>query len=374
MSNLSADRLRGALFGLATRRAAIDYAIAVGLILFILLMVAWTIDLAQHLPSIQNKAQSEGRPLAPLALKYLGLRSVDMVARLLPMACFFGAFLAEIRRRLTLEAVILFASGATPLRLFAALFWVGLALGALQTALEARWRPAAIWVQVDLGLGAYAHRFGPRWVDDNHWFLMDDMAIRGSFRRAADPHFRNAYIFEGLSAEVLSRVYSAKTVTPVNGGAGWRLSGVTVWNAEDASGQPSEDIILDLDLVPEMLQYSGVQEFNLPAPALRALSQMPSGPPYPGVRLAEWRRLTAWLLPVSLLVLGVTLARSGFDGRRANVPQLIGLAAIGYVLVVSIKVFWQLGELGSLAAPLAASGGALLALGAASLARGARRV
>jgi lipopolysaccharide export LptBFGC system permease protein LptF len=354
--------LASAAFGLATRRGFFDYLRAVALILFILLMVAWTIDLAKSLPELRRVAEDRGAPLHGIAARYLFYRTVDMVTRLLPMACFFGAFIAEIRRRLTLETVILHAAGASTLRLLAGALWLGLLLGALQTALEARWRPAVIWAQVEFGVGDYARRFGPGWLNTPRWFVTEDMAIRGEVLREAAPHMRDVKVFAGIRAPELKQVFSAETMRPGPAPFTWRLEGVTRWDGGSFRGTPSADVTIETKLLPEMLTYLDVLKFNLPGSSLAAFAALPE--PIPEVETAKWRRLTAWALPGALILFGAGLARMGFDGRRAVVPRLIGLAAFGYVVVVSVKVFWKVGEMGALPAPIAASAGMSLALGA----------
>lgn len=353
------------LFGVAARRAFVDYASTIGAVLFILLMIAWTIDLAGQLNELQRVAKDRNTGFAAIAAPYLGYRTVDIVTRLLPMACFFGAFIAEIRRRVAFETVILSAAGASTLRLMMGALWLGLILGAVQTALEAKWRPAAIWAQVEFGVGGYARRFGDGWLPGPRWIVTDGRALRGDVQRGSEPEMRNVLLFSGTGGEELDQVLSANRMAPAETRFDWQLTGVTAWASGDAQGTLVDDQTIRLDIVPETLRYFGVLEFNLPTHALHALRSQPNSVPTPGADTALWRRRTAGALPLALILLGSVLARAGFDGRRAVLPRLIALAALGYVLVVSIKVFWKVGEHGSLAAPLAATAGVGLALFAA---------
>jgi hypothetical protein len=191
------------------------------------------------------------------------------------------------------------------------------------------------------------------------------MAIRGKVLREDPPALRNLLIFEGLRGEALERVLSAEEMVPGQGAdrgpRDWELRGVSTWQDGTAMAWDGP-MMLELDLVPQVLRYHHVLEFNLPTADLQAFDALEVYARQPAVETAIWRRLTAWSLPLSLIVMGRTLGAAGFDGRRMVIPRLIGLAALGYILVVSIKVFWKLGEHGTVAAPLAAVAGVCLSL------------
>ncbi|MDJ0628263.1 MAG: LptF/LptG family permease [Rhodobacter sp.] len=356
-------RLRSALFGIATRRAVTDYLKMIVLISFLLLMIAWTIDLAEHFPSLRRAAGESGTPLLSLALPYLGHRAVDILARMLPIACFFGVFLAEIVRRERLETVVLVTSGASPWRMFAAVLWVGLFTGAVLDGLEARWRPAAVWTQVETGFGDYARRFRQDWLQGEHWFVSGDTALRGEVLRADPPEMRNVLVFVGIRAPRLKAIYAAERMVPGREPIQWTLLDGYAWELQQ-NGQSLEfeDFPITLELLPQNLTYLGVPEFYLPQDALLWLDALPNYRNAAKVDVALWRRMTVWLAAVSFAFLGVVLAQAGYTGRQMMIARLIGLAAMGYSAVVSLKVFWALGELGVLSAPLATLGAPVLGL------------
>jgi hypothetical protein len=348
-------RLLPLLFGIATRRALADYLRAVAAVLFILLAVAWTIDLAGTFPQLRDAAAERGEPLPFLMGPYLLQRGVDIVTRMLPVAVFFGVFLAEIARRTRLESIVLATAGASPLRAFAALLWLGLLLGALNAGLESRWRPAAVFAQVETGFGSYARRFWRGWLE-GVWFVEGDTALRADVLRDDPPRLRDALVFTGIRSDRLETIIGAEEVLPTEIPYLWQLRGVTRWDSifGEASVRPGGDTRLELELIPEQLQYAHIPAFYLPSPALKAMAAMRSPPPgIAGIRTALWRRWSAPLLPFALAMLAVGLAGAGFEGRRILVPRLVALAAGGYVFTVAIKTFWALGELGSLPPQLA---------------------
>lgn len=347
--------LRSAFGGIATRRAVLDYLAGVGLIMFILLIVAWTIDLSRTLPDLRADAAARGVPVLSVAVPYLIVRAADIVTRLLPMACFLGVFLAEIFRRLRLETVILQAAGATPLRMLAAVLIFAALAGPLQSRLERAWRPAAVAWQIDMGHGAYAERFRRGWTFAHHWVVSGDMAIRAEVLRDDPPAMRDVLIFTGIRAPQLKTVYSATRATPGTAPGQWVLHDGSTWQAAEGaeSGTVFDELTLSLDLIPEQLRYFRVQAFYIPDAPLRALAAQGGARGAADANVAVWRRRTAWLLPGAFALFGFCLAGLGFAGRGLNPPRLIALAGFGYVTVVSVKVFWALGELGTLSAPAA---------------------
>ncbi len=366
-----APGLLSVLTATATRRALADYLRFTALVLFILLTIAYTIDLAATFPQIRRAAATRETSLPVLLAPYLLQRGADIVTRMLPVAMFFGPFLAEIARRQRLETVILSAAGATPPRLYAGVLWLALLAGGAHMALETHLRPAAIWAQVDSGLGDYAKRFRQSWKY-GVWFVTGDTAIRADVLRSAAPEMHNVLIFDGIRAAGLETITGAGRAAPAGTPYLWTLSDVTRWETVfgDAARVGRAPVAeRELELIPEQLQYNGVAPFYLPQPALNRLAGLRAPPDglRPAVATAQWRRWTAWLLPGIVALLGVSMANLGFDGRRMLIARLIGLAALGYVYVVTVRTFWTIGELGALAAPLAVGAPLALGLGAAVL-------
>lgn len=346
----SLNTLRGTIFSIAVRRALTDYLLGVGLVLFVLLMVAWTIDLARTFPAIRATADLRDVPLVNLLAPYLLQRGVDIVARLLPMACFFGVFLAELARRNRLESIIIAASGATPARMLTAVLWFGLIAGSAQTLLESRWRPAAVMAQVDSGLGDYAVWYRRGWLNWASWFVEDDIAIRAVVRRTAEPELRDVLVFEGIRDPRLRRAVAAERAYPTPKPFVWALEEVRIWKLDNGNTTPLTQPTLEMriDLIPEQLSYIGVPEINIPTTPLMAIAARPGALNASGIATAVWRRRTAGLLPIIAALLAVALASRTYEGRVLVIPRTIAMAAVGYVLMVSIKVFWELGNLGAI--------------------------
>ncbi len=344
------ERLRTAFLGIATRRALIEYLLAVLAVLFILTMVAYTIDLARIFPSIRWQATYQETTLPSVLLPYLWQRGIDIVTRMLPVAVFFGPFLAEISRRMRLESVILATAGAGPGHRLAALLWLALILGGLLTGLEARWRPEAIQAQVKTGLGDYGERYRDRWLD-GRWIVSGDIAMRADMKRGTEPEMRNLLVFSGIGATELTSVLGAERAVPTDTPDVWRLEGVSEWTpATGADLLTARSTETELLLTTAQLAHFGIAPYILSTAELRELARAPTATHYlPGIRTALWQRRLAVFLPGAVAFLAVAFAALGFDGRRMLYPRLIALAAGGYILTVSIKVFWALGQQGTVA-------------------------
>lgn len=351
--------VRAALFGIVTWRMVKQHLALVGLMMFILLMVAWTIDLASEFNRVKRTAIENDRAVAGVVYRYLLYRGADIVAHLLPMAVFFGVFLSEILRRMRSETVILDAAGVTPLRLLVGVLWLGAILGGLQGMLEARWRPAAIKAQVEESLGHYGRHFREGWTGRAHWFFSGNVMLRAEVFRAPAPEMRNVVVFQGTDQHRLTAIYRAERMVPGAQDFTWRMSDVALWPEGNKAVETRETLDLTLLLLPLSLRYIGVDKYFLSTEELRAFRVLPPQDRPAEVQMATWRRRISWLIPAVYAVMAIVLARAGFDGRQAVIPKLIGLAATGYIAVVSLKVCWSVGELGVMPAFLASTGGML---------------
>ncbi len=355
-------RLRTVAFGIATRNAVADYLKTLLVMQFVLLCIAWSIDLAENFPGIRVDAQARGVPIYQLLMPYLSYRTADMMARMLPMACFFAVFLAEFLRRARLETVIFAAAGASPLRLIAPMLIFGALIGGLQYKLESDWRPRAVAAQITLGHGSYAERFRRLWIPNPVWFVSGDTAIRAKILRDESPAMRDVLIFVGLRPPMLRQIYLAEYAEPGETPGRWRLRNAEFWDLEAGREDkvPLGDIDMTLDVIPEQLAYYDMAGFYLPDAPLRAIATMRNAPETSfGADVAIWRRHVAWVVPGMVALLAMLLAQGGYSGRRAHIPRLIALGFAGYLAVISLKVIWSIGELGALPAPVAVCGSLL---------------
>lgn len=351
--------------GLAVRAMARGDLAAIGFMMFTLLVVALAIDLAKWLGSVQARAEATDTSLLSVLLPYIGYRSVDIITRLLTMACLAGGFVVTLLRHQRQDDVILAASGAGPSYRIAALLMSGLLLGVIQMAGENWLRPEAVSRQVSANLGDYGKRYhntdvGTQWIVDR------DRALRATLTRGDSAQLKDVMLFEGLAQPKLSYVLHANAAQPSFHDGVWTFQDVTLWNVEEAL-DPKTEARLDMPfaLDPEAVRWFGVDAYYLPNASLRAIASAPDTAAASDAATALAIRKVAIFLPFIFAFLGVSLASQGAVGRRLSPFLLLALAAVGYLSVVSVKVFWALGIHGVLPPMLAATLPALFALGLA---------
>lgn len=342
---------RQSFTGRAMRMALREHVGAFLAVQMVLIFVALMLDFADSFDSI--RAAAADRNLGAVILEYTLYRTADIVARLMPVAALLGAFIAEVRRRALLETVILSAAGVSALPTIAALCWMGAVTGWLEWKLERDWRPAAVFAQVELGAGDYADRYAEGLTDDQHWFVREDSALAGRVLVGPHPELRDVSYFIGLNGRGFDRLIRADRVRPLGGGQ-WEFDDAEIWTATPDGrliGLPEQTMELPLWFQTNRLRYLQPSAYYLPQEVL--LARAVANPEDPFIRTTLWRRGTAWLLPGLFSILGATLAMVGFRGRVTRVPILVGMAFGGYLVTLSLKVFWALGEQGALSVPLA---------------------
>ncbi|WP_282158785.1 LptF/LptG family permease [Shimia thalassica] len=342
--------------GIAARRVFATYLLAISFSMFVLLVIALAIDLASHLDDVRAKADDTGASTSALLLPYMGYRAADIITRLLPMACLIGGLIAELLRRQRLEDVILDAAGASPSITLGALLAVGLVTGIAQTALEGSIRPHAVANQVKLGLGSYAERFKSGETAPV-WFLDGNRAMQAKVYRADAPELRDVRLYDGLTESSLTSITHATRAIPVEGNQMWRLEGIVRWQIKDGYPQSPERLAqmdIAFPLTSAHVQYHGVLGFYLPYERLQELSSIAASHRSPDAETAIVRRYAAFFLPGIFALLGASLARVSQRGRVLAPFRLLMLGTMGYLSLVSVKVFWALGEFGEVG-PIATS-------------------
>lgn len=345
--------------GIAARNIAATHLRAIAFVMLVLLTVAIAIDLAKTVDGIRAQAVEDGRVMFALMGEYLWYRAVDIVARMLPMACLAGSFLAELLRHQRMENVILATAGAPPTLTFAALLAVAAVTGSVQVTLEGWLRPKAVFAQVDLQLGAYAARFQSGDLG-TQWIVEGDRAIQARILRSDTPELRDVRVFEGVGQTQLRRVISAARAVPSQTPGNWVLYDATVWSG--AAGNPGSPmrathhakLPLALSMTTAHLRYYGIYGFYLPNAPLRQIAALKGTVRAADAQTALVRRFTALFLPGVFAFLGASLAQAGRNGRFFAWWRLLALGTFGYVCVVSVKTFWSLGEFAVLS-PLAAT-------------------
>nr|WP_319948923.1 LptF/LptG family permease [uncultured Shimia sp.] len=342
--------------GIAARGIVWANLRAIAFTMFVLLIVALAIDLAAELDGIRGSQMTKEAGLASILPRYIMFRATDIVTRLFPLACLIGPFVAQLLRHQRMEDIILGAAGVSPRLTYSALLVVGLAAGGVQVAFEGWLRPAAVFAQVDLQQGSYARRFH-RGDIGLRWFVDENRALRASVVRTDPPELRRIQLFEGISTESVDTITIAPLATLSQDTQSWVLHDATVWQStENALLRPTEHKTLNLDfpVSAQSLRYFDIPGFYIPDTALRTIAAHAQSRAAADAKTAVVRRYAALFLPGIFVFLGATLAQAGFQGRQISAWRLLILGTIGYLSVVSIKVFWALGEFDRVS-PVAAS-------------------
>jgi lipopolysaccharide export LptBFGC system permease protein LptF len=323
------------------RMSAGFYAQTVALIMFALLVVAFSIDLLASRAELAEMAQAQERALLPLTLHHLSLRAVDIVTRLLPMACFVGCFIAEQLRRARRESTVIAAHGGGPMLVLGAVMAFSLPLGAVQGALEGWLRPLAIQAQVELGTSKYARWYGAI-PTDRIWISEGDQIMGARIQRSDPVMLRDLIVIHRGAQGGLEQVTTAPHAQAQ--GERWQLQEPQHWTKAPAP---------DLPISPLVARYFDVDGFNLPSPVLSQLAGVQHAETQNSAKMGQMRRLTAPLLPFVCALLGMTLAQWLGRIMWPSALRIAGVAVFGYFQIVSIKIFWAFGDMGALG-PLAA--------------------
>lgn len=365
-----AARLVPAAFGLAGRRVLRQHLGATLLVMTMFLIIAWAIDLAQSLDGVLDRADALGRNRAGLLALYLGYRGVDIATRLFPVACFIGVFAAELLRLFSRETVILAAAGWSPRQTLLVVCGFAVLAGGLQFGLERWWRPAAVFAQAELGLGAYGRRFATGEMEGQRWFVIDGNVVRAHVLRGESPSLAEVEIYRGVVAGDLRDVLVAARAAPTGRPGFWRLHDVALWSrlpsdqaagSEQGQAPPSgvshtslylvsryAELELRLSLLPESLRFHDIPAFYLPQAPLERLADAANPLKGPDVDAALWRRWAALLLPGAYAALGASLAPIAGSGRIVAPARIVALALCGYFALVATKISWAMGEIGAL--------------------------
>ncbi len=355
---------------IATLRGARYQLAAIALVMLLLLAVAWSIDLADKFADVRNAAEARGAPLLSVLAPYMLYRAVDIVTRLLPVACFVAVFAAEIAPRRRLESVVHAAAGMSPLQSLAPAFLAAAVVGGAQLGLESWWRPAAVFAQVDLGVGSYADRFRRGVSSQREWFLSGHDAISGLVVSQDEPELREVELFRGFSDDRLEQVVLARKAEPAEIPGRWLLLDAVVWDRQAGGDtyEPRRESFIEVDfaMIPDQLTYFDVPGFYLPNGPLHRLAGMRALPAIADMDLAIWRRWSAFFLPGAFVLLGATLARNVWSGRMVSFQRVALYGLAGYAAVLSVKILWSMGEQGAIPASFAACAPIAAALAAAA--------
>ena len=278
-------------FGLHTRHMFAAYLRDTTLTMSGLLVIALSMDLAQYLVGVLAAHRGDSALGRTFYLGwYIALRSTDIVTEFLPLACFFGVFVTEVRHTLSHERLIMLITGRAPSQCLAPLALFALMIGLIQFILIVHLRPMAVMQQTAAHLGHYGEIFDRSSTAGRKWIVTGDTIIQAKIEFSSSPQLREVQIFRMGSEHKLREVIVAASASAVDDGKFWILRDGWRWSIEPGlivSDSPqtqlldraavagearfnSETIVLDVD--PLWLRNFGIEPKYLPDGVFRKLA------------------------------------------------------------------------------------------------------
>jgi len=347
-------RLGLGLPGIIARQDFVGLVVFVATVQTILLLVAISIDLARYFDQVAAKAPADLVGRIALFAWYLGLRIVDMVTRLLPIAVFVGVLAFELWSIVTRRRAIHWVSGRHPLRVLWPAAAVGIVFGALQYQLHVDWRPHAVLRQAADRLGAYGERYVRDTIRKDAWIITGDRLVHAHVRFGPPAELIDVDLFRLDRDAGVREIMRAARAEPTGLRNLWRFDRATRWTRDPErpsvmriSAGPDQELV-PIPLDPRAVTYLGLPAKYIPDDDLRAMvasgSTMLIGPDHrvwPEVRRADA------LLPLAMALLAASVSLLA-GASRPRLGLLIGCVLSGYVVHVATRVFVVAGEMGNL--------------------------
>lgn len=359
--------------GIMARQDFLGQTLFVVVVQVILLLIAISIDLARYFDQVMSMAGAETPARVMILARYLGLRIIDMVTRLLPIAVFVGILSFEIWSILTRRRAIQWISGRNPLRVLGPTLGVGVMFGALQWGLETEWRPQAVLTQAAERLGGYGERYERSRPRKDVWIFAGERLIHSQVRFGPPSELIDVDLYRLDDKGRVREVVRSARAEPTPAAGLWRFHAPTRWvrdperPAEMRVTPSSIEALVPVPLDPLVVTYLGLPAKYIPDDDLQTIvashtSTLVTADHRVGI---EVRRANT-LLPLAMALLATSV--SFFAGaRRPGVGVLILCSLAGYALHVAARVFVAAGELEGLSPVVAAWAPVTVALAAVPL-------
>jgi lipopolysaccharide export system permease protein len=353
-----------------TRYMCRSYARNILWVAMAFLTIALTMDLSPRVAKIAASApQNDGFSAALAILRYSALRSIDILDRLLIIATFFGALMAEVVHIRSRERITVWNAGRSPLQCIVPALIVGTLAGALQFTLDVYGRPAAVMTQIAERLGDYGDRFGDR-TTGHRWFVSGNDVFFARIEFGPIPVLRDVTVYRLTEEGRLHELISAETARPTEDVRRWAFSDGMKWqepgSLSAAAAEPNGPAfterqqkrfameLVELNLDPVWINNFQIFAKLLPQSVLLKLAKTDI-PSFPTFEYRTWVqvRYAQAFLPVVMALLACTFSML-LMRYKINWNALFRIALVGYAGHVNMKVFVMLGERGWLPAPIAA--------------------
>lgn len=318
------------------------YVVHVSLVLVALVALALAFDLMEKGDQVLTAADGGAQALA----RYAGLRSPDIVAQMLPMACLLGAVVTIALLMRHAELVALWSSGVSSIGIARALIPVAVVLGGVQFLLDDRAVPNTIDTLRAWGVGDYRQSV---FADDGEavWLLSGPSIVRVPRNAGRAGQLFGITIFERDDHGAILRQIDAERAEPTAGG--WTLYGVEILNASTATTEKLPGLAwqgrIDIDHLPllaKKYRELSIQEMRI----LIGNDGFGQQPPYLA-RTWLYHRLSMLVTPA--LMIGLVVSLGGWHSRTGSFgPMFLFSLVIGFGFLALDRMSLAMGESGLL--------------------------
>jgi lipopolysaccharide export LptBFGC system permease protein LptF len=322
------------------------------IVMLTLLAVALTVDLAKYQDQVLSAGDLENSlDRVRQLVWYCGLRSFDIVTRMLGIATFLGVLWWEFSLNGSRERVAIWNAGVTRLGELVPALVFALVLTGVQASLEFWLRPATVQIQIEAGLGAYGTRYGGSDADRTVWFMAGDDLVAAKIDKEPPASLRDLIVYRLTDGNRLRGVVTARSATPTDRADIWTFTSVRHWEASGPSGRlvagPARARMEGpLETDPLWLEFRHVPAMYLPQADLVRLVERKSVGVAPG-DYATWEqaRYARSLLPALFALVAFTIGVLSC-GRPATLVTFMACFASGYLLHNLSRTAILLGEFG----------------------------
>jgi lipopolysaccharide export system permease protein len=360
-------RILPAPLGWHTRYMIASYSRHTFLVTCAILVLALSIDLTFFLSKVLATVSEWPQFWAVSVAWYLVLRATDFLAELLPLACFFGVFWAEIVHTISQERLVVWLSGRAAQQCLVPALLFGMIVGVAELTLNIYLRPLAVMTMAVDHLGSYGEHFDPRPLPNPQWIAAGRDLIQAFVEPGSPPTLREVKVYRMDETLALQSFYRAKLAKPLDDRS-WMLIDGYRWNSplaasqissspdgenhlESEQGIPFAQEKLDLKVAPIWINNFRIGARYLTNDIFKALMKIKFSPDSEFRTWEEARySLSLFCAEMSLLAASLSMLLMACEIR---VAILCFITIAGYLANTAMKLFVLLGEHGHVS-PIAA--------------------
>lgn len=331
------------LIGVETRYIFALYVWRFCLLVFVILAVVLTLDVASNLRSVISPSESIVQPQgAAKLLFYVSLRAGYNLAGVFPLAMILGIIWTELELATSNERLMILNAGRRVLVSLVPSLYLGIFVGLLQFGAEAYVRPLTVEQQAVNGFRGYGPKFRPG-LSKEQWIVLGSTIVNARVGFTPEVSLNNLVMFsldsdsnlvDIVTAEIATHSGVEDVWTLVNGSV-WHVPQITQGNAQDGSMDAItfQRADMDIPISTIWLENIGISPSLLPQSILKDITQADSR--VAGVRnyvSAHQGRFASILQQIVVALLNASLCIRWFAPRTSptSVLKVVGLGVVVY--------------------------------------------